>query len=159
MNRERIREAVVAALRTAYNETGGEVSARVLAGNLGVPVGDVCAVIGELEQRNLVRTEVGCEFAALSPLGIAQLVPGDPAAARGGDVNLIHVCGGIHGGAVSLGQSTATVVNQQSTFLHDLAQKVQNCPNIEPEQRQHWAKTLWEMSKHPALVALLGSLV
>jgi len=56
----------------------------------------------------------------------------------------------------NIGQiNQAHILNNPSCFLNRLAEAIENTPDIDPEQKKTWTKTLWEMSKHPHLPALI----
>lgn len=64
----------------------------------------------------------------------------------------------IHGG--NIGQiNQGHIINNPSLFLNQLAEMIENNPNLEPEQKASWNKALWEMSKHPALIEVIRALV
>lgn len=67
--------------------------------------------------------------------------------------NRIEISGG------SIGQiNQAHTINNPSLFLNQLAEAIENHPDIEPEKKIPWTKALLEMSKHPLLVEAVKQL-
>jgi len=64
--------------------------------------------------------------------------------------NSIEVSGGSVGNI-----NQAHIINSPSQFLTELAEAIEKHPDIDPEKKKTWAKTLWEISKHPHLPALI----
>jgi len=59
----------------------------------------------------------------------------------------------------NIGQiNQAHVINNPSYFLNRLEEAVENTPDIDPEKKSRWKQALWEMSKHPALIAAISPL-
>jgi hypothetical protein len=64
----------------------------------------------------------------------------------------------ISGGNIGQINQAHTLTNP-SLFLGRLAEAIENHPDLDRKKRQSWKETLLEMSKHPALVELLRSLM
>lgn len=64
----------------------------------------------------------------------------------------------ISGGHVGQVNQAHTITNP-SLFLSRLVEAIENHPDIDREKKKRWTETLWEMSKHPALVELLRILI
>ena len=64
----------------------------------------------------------------------------------------------IHGGTV--GQiNQAHMINDPSSFLNAVADAVDAVQNIDPSKKSSWLKSLFEMSKHPALIEAIKKLL
>ena len=64
----------------------------------------------------------------------------------------------ISGGSV--GQiNQGHVINNPSLFWNQLAEVIEKNPDIEPEKKKAWCKAIWEISKHPALIEAMKTLL
>ncbi|HRR42492.1 MAG TPA: hypothetical protein P5244_14760 [Syntrophales bacterium] len=64
----------------------------------------------------------------------------------------------ISGGSV--GQiNQGHVINNPSLFWNQLAEVIEKNPDIEPEKKKEWCKTIWEISKHPVLTEAVKTLL
>lgn len=160
MDDEKIRAQVLTLLAQKYGAAGqaGFMYTADIAQQLGVDVELLKGVLAAMHDLHLIKGDVGMGSVHMLDAGFRAARPRDVVFPPTADNRQIHFNAPIQSSAIAFDQASASVSNQQVTLLQSLAKAVQDCPEIEPGQRQHWAKTLWEMSKHPALVALLGSL-
>jgi hypothetical protein len=64
----------------------------------------------------------------------------------------------IHGG--SIGQiNQAHIINNPSQLLNQLADAIQKADSIDPQKKESWVKSLWEMSKHPVVAEAVKKLL
>lgn len=64
----------------------------------------------------------------------------------------------ISGGHVGQINQAHTIMNP-SLFLGQLAEAIENHPDLDNEKKKKWKDTLFEMSKHPALIELMRALI
>ena len=53
----------------------------------------------------------------------------------------------------------AHTINNPSLFLRELADAIENLPDLEPEKKSRWKATLLEISKHPGMIAIMTRLL
>jgi len=159
VNGEEIKQAVLNILADEFNNNGpGYVPTKPIAERLGIPFEKMRSVIGSLHMQRVIETVVGEEHAMITAYGMTAIRPNDPAVPRTGGTH-INFHGAVHGSAIAVDRSQATVTNQNTMLLQNLAREIEQCEEIPQPERRAWAQALSDLSKHPLVVTMLGKLL
>ncbi|UYF99351.1 hypothetical protein [Halomonas sp. GD1P12] len=164
MNTQQIKQAIANRMLSEYDQgNNGMVDMKQIASELGIPWSQVENVVGMLHEQGIVRTVIGCHVAHLTPLGIRTLEPSDIGVPKQPPQTVNnHFSGSFNQSAIATTNGYATVSVQNTEVNHyfqQLERAIDQSQNIPSEQKQKWKTDLWEMSKHPALVAALGAIL
>ncbi|WP_336274210.1 hypothetical protein [Vreelandella indica] len=165
MSTQKIKQAIANRMLNEYDRgNNGMIDLTPLDKELGIPWTQIENVVGMLHEQGIIHTVIGCNVARLTPLGIRTLEPSDIGVPKQPPTSVTHnthFSGNFSQSAISTsGDAQVSVQNTEvNHYFQQLEKAIDQSPNIPSEQKSKWKENLWDMSKHPALIATLGTLL
>jgi hypothetical protein len=132
----------------------GPVDSDVIADKLGISVEQVRSLIRPLLGLDVIKSCVGEGYAILTRHGYTQVRQGAPGVpSYGGDQVVINAP--IHGSAIAINRSQAHVSNLSQNFLNNLAQEIDNHPDIPMDNKRRWVPILLDIAKNPLIAPII----
>lgn len=164
MKTQDIKQAVANKLLTEYDlGNNGMVNLTSLENELGIPWDRIASAVGMLHEQGVLDTVIGCAGARLTPRGIEVLEPRDIGVPKQPPQTVNNnFSGSFNQSAIATtgGQASVSIQNTEvNHYFQQLEKAIDQSHSIPPEQKSKWKANLWEMSKHPGLVAALGAVL
>lgn len=163
MNTQQIKQAIANRMLSEYNQGNDLVDLTPLEHELGLPWHDIAITITLFHRQGILEPVVGNTHARLTAYGVEVLEPGDIGVPKQPPQTVNNnFSGSFNQSAIATtgGQASVSIQNTEvNHYFQQLEQAIDQSQNIPPEQKRKWKTDLWEMSKHPALVAALGAIL
>ncbi|UQI40952.1 hypothetical protein [Vreelandella venusta] len=163
MNTQDIKQAIANKMLSEYDRGNDMVDLTPLENELGIPWHNIATTITLFHRQGIVEPVVGNTHARLTSYGVAVLEPRDIGVPKQPPQTVNNNFSGSFNQsaiATSGGQASVSIQNTEvNHYFQQLEKAIDQSHSIPPEQKSKWKANLWEMSKHPGLVAALGAVL
>ncbi|WP_417864559.1 hypothetical protein [Vreelandella venusta] len=164
MNIQDIKQAIANKVLSEYDRGNtGMVNLTSLESELGIPWDRIAGAVSALYEQGVIDTVMDCAAARLTPRGIEVLEPRDIGVPKQPPQTVNNNFSGSFNQsaiATSGGQASVSIQNTEvNHYFQQLEKAIDQSHSIPTEQKSKWKANLWEMSKHPGLVAALGAVL
>lgn len=163
MNTQDIKQAIANKMLSEYDRGTDMVDLTPLENELGIPWHDIATAITLFHRQGIVEPVVGNTHARLTSYGVTVLEPRDIGVPKQPPQTVNNnFSGSFNQSAIATtgGQASVSIQNTEvNHYFQQLEKAIDQSNSIPPEQKSKWKANLWEMSKHPALVAALGTVL